>query len=89
MSWDYAEVVAQMKEEGFRPMVLVFVRARPDVDERASEFSFNFPDALTQAEKDVTMDMLKKALFEAYVREQVEAALAEDLVRRTQRHRDN
>ncbi len=89
MSWDYAEVVARMKEEGFRSMVLVFVRARPDVDERASEFSCNFPEARTQAEKDVTMDVLKKALFEAYVREQVEAALAEEHARRTRRHRDN
>lgn len=87
--WKYDEVVAKMRAEGFRPMVLIFARTRPDVHPDASEFSFHFPSALTQAEKDVTMETIKKALFEQVVHEQFEAAVAEDLLRRGRRHRDN
>lgn len=86
--WQYDEVVAEMRAGGFRPMLLVFARARRDVHPDASEFSFSFPSTFTEAEKDVTMEAIKRALFEQFIRGRFNEAEAERL-RRLARHRDN
>ncbi len=87
-SWNYDEVVAKMNAEGFRPILVIFARTRRDVHERATEFSFNFPSAFTEADKTTVMDTLKAAFFEQFIRDRFDEAEAERL-RQLARHRNN
>lgn len=81
----YESLVAKLRPLGFTPLAIVFGRDTP----RGLELSFNFSDEIPTAEAEEMIAHIKRALFEAYVRELFEATLAEDLLRRQRRHRDN
>ena len=81
----YESLVAKLRPLGFSPLAIMFGRDIPG----GLELTFNFADDIPREEAETMIAHIKKTLFEAYVREQFEAALAEDLARRTQRHRDN
>ncbi len=102
MSCWYEKTIAGLRAEGFAPILLVSARTRLDLAPTAGEFRFHFPSTEDAATQTDIYNMVKRALFEEYIREQVLAALPEveeqkeeqtkralELARLRRRHQDN
>ncbi len=81
----YESLVAKLRPLGFSPLAIMFGRDTPG----GLELTFNFADDIPREEAETMVAQIKRTLFETYVREQLEAAVAEDRARQTRRHRDN